>query len=179
MKRKNQGSVTVEASFILPITIGVIFFLIYLTFYLHDLSKIKGEINNIILQATLYGKHCSDISKKEIYYERLLSGDLLNPLEEKFKLEKTDVKSYLNKEIENGLFIIKVDDIDIVYRNQIIEVVITTKAPIFRPNKIMEQQELHNPGDVIRISKVIIDTGEKMKGIEELKNKLDQIVKQE
>jgi len=183
-----QGSFTVEAALIMPIIIYLIFSFFYLTFYLHDCNRIQGYLDKVLNRAALIIKHESDISKGEIKYEEINNrGVFYLIIGKKDKLEE-DIYRYIEDEFSEGLLMMRVTDIDVEVGKYSLEVKITAETKnamrgvlrFFQPNekKIIEgKQIIHNPADTIRMSEVILDTGSRIKGVEELKGIIENILK--
>lgn len=73
-----NGSITVEAAFIIPIVLTVLFILCYITFYLHDCVRIQCIINQEIGRQSTIG---NVLSKEE--REKLLRDCLQKELQKK------------------------------------------------------------------------------------------------
>lgn len=50
MKKELEGSYTVEAAFLVPIVLGIVFTLLYTLFILHDRAILQGNINELLQQ---------------------------------------------------------------------------------------------------------------------------------
>ena len=57
LNKKIKGSITVEAAFIMPLIILVIFSIVYLSFYLHDYCKLQGTVDLALHKAIFSAKH--------------------------------------------------------------------------------------------------------------------------
>ena len=83
MKRSLKGSFTVEASLIFPFIMGVIVFLIYMSFFLHDRSVMKSCAYQAALKGSLIRTSVADMeaeARKAAVYDidglLLATGDL-------------------------------------------------------------------------------------------------------
>ena len=48
LKRREKGSYTVEAAFIVPIILGLVFVILYTMFLLHDKAMLQANLDNVI-----------------------------------------------------------------------------------------------------------------------------------
>ena len=53
---KFKGSMTLEAAYIFPITIVIVFALIFFAYYEHDITVIKSEIRTLLIKTVEEGK---------------------------------------------------------------------------------------------------------------------------
>jgi hypothetical protein len=193
MERKNnpknkylQGSITVEAAFVMPIVIFTIFALIYLAFFLHDMCKIQGMVDKTLHKAGISAKHEANIVTGEISYENISERGVFYLILGNTEEEENRIQLYLQHELSKGLFLTKISSV-IVNLGKFkltVEVEAETKVALpgikylFGPlsyRKITGEYPVHDPVESIRRSEVILDTGSKIKGVEELKEKLESI----
>lgn len=101
-KKGKRANITVEASFIIPIVLSVIFALLYLTFYLHDrvraeviVERALGKGNFLIAQrsdtdGSFYGYENNGQRAKEGYFKA------------SYEEQEAVLLEYLEKELEKG-----------------------------------------------------------------------------
>ena len=53
---KFKGSITLEAAYIFPITIVIVFALIFFAYYEHDITVIKSEVRTLLIKTVEEGK---------------------------------------------------------------------------------------------------------------------------
>jgi hypothetical protein len=187
-KRSINGSLTVEATLIMPIIILAIFSILYLTFYLHDTYRIQGEMDKVIHKSGLMLKHESQIETGNIFYDNINNRGVLYPVLGDTEADELQIQRYLQKELSKGLYIMEINGIDVTVDPWNISVSLTSEAKISIPLiKNMAQSYLkkeykttypkHNPEETIRMAEVILDTGSKIKGMDELKENLEGILK--
>lgn len=183
-----QGSFTVEAALIMPMLFYLIFSLFYLSFYLHDINRIQGYLDKMLNRTSILIKHEADIKSGEIIYSKINQRGILYNIVGKSEVLEDDIRSYITEELSDGLFMMQITDIQVKIEKYRIEakVEIRTRMPIkgvlsfFKPRQqkvIEEQVTIHDPADTIRMSEVILDTGSKVKGLEELSNIVETVFK--
>lgn len=183
-----QGSFTVEAALIMPMLFYLMFSLFYLSFYLHDINRIQGYLDKMLNRTSILIKHEADIKSGEIIYSKINQRGILYNIVGKSEVLEDDIRSYITEELSDGLFMMQITDIQVKIEKYRIEakVKIRTRMPIkgvlsfFKPRQqkvIEEQVTIHDPADTIRMSEVILDTGSKVKGLEELRNIVETVFK--
>jgi hypothetical protein len=182
----SRGSITVEAAFIMPIVIFFVFALIYFAFYLHDICRIQSKIDLVLYKAGITVKHEADIVTGHVDYKKIGSRGVFYLLLGSTNEEEKQVQNYLCQELEEGLFLVKVDKIDVTVEKQKIVVSVETGTQVslkgikdlFEPySKIVRKGEypVHNPAESIRCMEVILETGSGIKGMDKLKEKFERI----
>lgn len=183
MKNKEfQGSYTVEASLIMPIILFIIITLMYMTFYLHDISKINGVLDKTLIKSSFIIRHDATFITGETNYENINQRGVLFYLS---NLEnETDIlSSYVRNRLSTGLIISKIHDID-AYANHnevCIEVKVKMNIPFAQAKKyitrsgsqiyIKKNAIVHNPTEFIRLFDGLAKTVTKIKGQDEVLGK--------
>lgn len=181
-----KGSITVEAAFIMPIVIFTIFALLYLSFYLHDLCRIQGTLDKTLHKAALSIKHVTDFTMDEILYEEISDRGVFYILFGSTKEDENQIQNYLGQELAKGLFISKINRVVVDVSKTRIKLSIEAETKVSLPeikyifdslsNRIIKgEYPVHDPAESIRRAEVVLDTGSKIKGVEELKEKLEGI----
>ena len=75
--RSLKGSVTVEMSYILPITILLIFLLIHTAFYYHDKAVLSGTATETVEQAVEYARSNKENESLEDFCKERISNKLI------------------------------------------------------------------------------------------------------
>jgi len=187
MKLRERGNITVEAALVMPVVVFVLFALMYLSFYLHDRCIVQSAVDQTLHRAALTLKHEADFSTGEIYYKEINSRGVFYLPFGSTKAEEDNIRKFLQKELEDGLFLAKISGVHVdVGKFNItisVEADISITMPgvtnIWEPNNYMTvkgKSQIHNPAETIRLSEVILDTGTKIKGVEALKEKLENIL---
>ncbi|HKL80100.1 MAG TPA: TadE family protein [Mobilitalea sp.] len=187
MKKKIKGSFTVEATLLMPIVLFVIISLIYLSFYLHDKSRIEGTVDKALLKASMTLKHEADIETGAVNYEGINNRGVFYLLMGSTNAMEKDIQTFLEQELSGGLLSTEITKV-IVTAGKLkvsidvegeFEIPIKGVRDYFNPNPklvIKVNCPIHNPAEILRISEVILDTGKKIKGMEALKEKLDKLL---
>jgi TadE-like protein. len=181
------GSITVEAAFIMPIVIMTIFALLYLAFYLHDICRIRAETDLILYKAGITMKHDTAIATGEIVYDNIMDRGVFYLLTGNAEKEETAIRDFLSRKLSKGLLLvsIKAINMEVERRKVTVSVEVDTKVTLpgikylFHPlSRTMVEgvQPVHNPAETIRYTEVILDTGSKIKGVDELKKKIEDLL---
>ncbi|HWT74743.1 MAG TPA: TadE family protein [Mobilitalea sp.] len=179
-----HASITVEAAYLMPIVIITIFALIYLSFILHDKCLIQGEVDKVLHKASFNVKHEADLITGAVEFEKLDERGIFYFIFGSTQDEENRLKEYLKKELSEGLFLMKITSAEIEVNKFDINIQIEAKANITLPvfhnllNRysgilITNSCVIHNPAETIRAAEVILETGSSIKGMDELKEKLD------
>ncbi len=179
-----KASITVEAAFVMPIVILTIFALIYLSFYLHDLCRIQGIVDVTLHKAGLILKHESELATAEIDYEYIKDQGIFDLLQEDSKESEQELYEYLQQKLSKGLFLAKIADIEAKVERSKLTVSVRTNTEISIPwvRKLMASYSqtvisgdypIHDPAETIRVCEVVLDTTSQVKGVDELKNKIE------
>ncbi len=190
-KRKDKAmttaSITVEAAFIMPIIILTIFALIYLAFYLHDKSRIQGVIDLTLHKASMTLKHEADLSNGQVKYESIRDRGVLFLLLGDLQDEEEQLEDYVKKELSNGLFYAQIKTVDAKINKFKLTISVGMDMDINLPginnlfqslsgSIIKEEQAIHNPAESIRLMEVVLETGSDIKGVDQLKEKLNKFL---
>lgn len=187
MKRHVRGSLTLEAAFVMPIILYSIFALIYLGFYLHDYCKIQGLVDRTLYKAGAVLQKGMDPESGALPYEQHREEGIFETITGS-KERKETLYIYLERELSKGLFLSKVREITINtgYTTVSAIVLVETKVslpgiqPLFRKLskvEIKEEEILHNPAESIRKYEVILETASEIKGADQLKKTIEDILK--
>lgn len=185
--RLTGGSITVEAAFVMPIIILTIFALIYLTFYLHDICRIQGVVDLTVHKAGLALKHDADVETGEISYEEINERGVFYQLFGDSGAED-EIRGILLKELSKGLFLVKAESIEVKDDKQKVRISVITDTELtllglthifqaFPKKTITGEYPVHNPAETVRCTEIILETGSKLKGVDELRNKLNSFIK--
>lgn len=186
-QRVVKGSFTVEAALIMPMIFYLIFSICYLSFYLHDINRIQGLTDKALHRTGLIIKHEANLSRSEINYADINERGVFYIITGKTDKLEDRIRQYIIQEISEGLFLMKVTDIDLEVGKFYLDVKVKAETEIamkgvlsfFRPSKqkvIEGRYTIHNPADTLRMSEVILNTGSKVKGVEELKNIIGNVI---
>jgi len=177
------GSIVLEAAFVMPLVVLSVFALIYLSFYLHDYSRITGAIDLIMHKAGVGIRHEADLDTGWVYYDRINERGVFYALTGDFFADEKRIEQLLIKELDGGLFISQISKAEVELGIQSINIKLSAKADISLPlintaagsllvMNFEVRYPVHNPAETIRICELILDTGSKIKGMDKLKNAL-------
>lgn len=180
-----QASVTVEATFILPVLLIIIFTLMYMTLILHDKVVLQGVAEEALVRCNQLCHQPSDVLSSEIHYNQLLDVSLMGESNEKHKEE---LMYFINKELGGRLLVCTLTDIQINLTEGVCQITITAKSKISLPmvwkyiphNKqfaVKQKRALHHPESFARKAEALIDTASKLKGMDQVTELLNKVGK--
>lgn len=183
-----QANITVEAAFVMPIVIYMLFALIYLAFFLHDWCIIQGKVDHVMLKAAITAKYDADSVTGEQVYEDIPEQGILHFLDTSAGENEIKITDHLRQELESNLFLSKLSSVEIT--KNIFGITISSgfrtdvRLPLFgqlfRQYSYMEISEYsprHDPAETIRAAEVILNTGSEIKGMDKLKETIEEFLK--
>lgn len=184
----NQANITIEAAFVFPVIIYLIFALIYLAFYLHDRCVIQGTADKVLYSAAVAMKHDAEITTGAIDYERIKDQRILGVFDRRPEEQQIKIKGCLQQELVKKLFLLRLSSVEVkadMYRITVnIGAVTKVKLPLFGRlfdrysyTRIEQSSSVHNPAETIRMAEVILDTGSEIKGVNELKEAVEKFLR--
>lgn len=185
MNKKIKASFTVEASFVMSIVLFTIIFIIYLSFYLHDYSVMKGITDGVLYKSTLYLKHEADIGTGKVDYDKICKG-IFSQVFGKVDAQECEIENHLSYLLSNRLLVTRISDVSV--SKGILNISIRVEGTIHIPIKGVQRifsgdralvvevkAPYHKPANSVRISEVILDTGSKIKGYNKLKETVEKL----
>ncbi len=174
-----KGSITVEAAFVMPVIFCVIFTLLYLAFYLHDKSKMQSTIDEALYKAGVSIKYEADIDCEEIKIEQLMEKSIFSVITGYGEEEEIEIEEYLEDKLQKGFFLLRVSSIEVTVKSTNISIEVAAKAGnmlpllnyLLRPItdlNLNNSFSIHDPAETIRGAEVILETGDKIKGVHKL-----------
>ena len=117
MKKDLSGSYTIEAALVFPFIMGVIVFIIYISFFLHDMTVMKSCAYQAALKGSLIRTSISDMEEEAEKAAQYNIKDLLlatDDLKTEVRISGKDIKvSYSGTlRIPEGLLFMKIVGID-------------------------------------------------------------------
>jgi hypothetical protein len=181
-----KGNITVEAAFVIPIVIFTLFALIYLAFFLHDMCRIQGIVDKTIHKVGITAKHEANLVTGEISYEDISERGVFYLILGNTEEEENQIQQYLQQGLSKGLFLTKISSVYVDLGKFKLTAAVEAETKVSLPGvkylfdplshrKIIAEYPVHDPVESIRRAEVILDTGSKIKGMEELKEKLEDI----
>lgn len=181
MKTRTNASFTVEMAVIMPVVLYTILTLIFLSYNLHDRCKIQAAADKALHKASIYMKHKSDLAAGEIKYENINDRGILYLITGITQDEQNEIEEFLYRELESGLLCTNITYVGVKTSifNAELEISGRSRLPathfmgfLKRDINVRAEGPVHDPAEAIRISEVILETGEKIKGINKLIEKI-------
>lgn len=174
----------------MPIVILTVFALIYLSFFLHDRCRLQGIVDQTLHMASLSFKHDADLSTGRAGYDHIGDRGIFYQLQGDRSESEKKLLTYLTSELSRGLWLIKIKNIQTTVHKQEIRLIVQTEASISIPfikelfapvaySEIEGNSQVHDPVETIRCCEVILDTGSQIKGVSELKDKIEKALRRE
>lgn len=171
----------------MPIVVLTIFALIYLAFYLHDYCRIQGILDKTLHKAAVTMKHEADFITGEVAYEKINDRGIFYLITGSAAENKNRITAYLQEELKNSLFLFKITSIDAEAGKLSVSISIEAKEDVMLPYfqhlfdrlshiRAEDSSFVHNPAETIRCAEVILDTGSNIKGVKQLKEKLEAFI---
>lgn len=181
-----NGSITVEAAFVMPIVILAIFALLYLSLYLHDICRIQSVMDLALNKVGMTVKQESDFKTGRVHYEKIGKRNTFQLFSGIGEEEEKQIESYLQEDISKGLFLMKIKAIDVKADQFKIKINIETNTKVTLPGisglfrqfdntVVAGEYPVHNPPETIRCTQVILETGSGIKGVDQVKEKIEAI----
>lgn len=185
----NKASYTVEAALIMPIIIVVIMALIYMSYYMHDKSRIQAIIDSNIIKSGLIIKHESDTESNELDYINIDSRGIYYPVIGDTDEEKERIIKDLNNQFSANLYIAQIENIivDADHSNICIKVEVLMNISILRVKElftgsgtnitILSNGRVHYPGEFVRKFDAVEGVIDDVRGYDQVLSKLNSFLK--
>lgn len=169
----------------MPIVLLAIFTILYLAFYLHDMCRVQGIVDETLHRAGLSMKNDTDLTTVGVDYESIKDRSVYGLLRgDRIEIEQK-LNSYLQLRLAKGLFLFNITDsraeVDMTKLTISVQTESRIKIPwtaqFFREYSrrvISGEYPIHDPAQTIRVCEVILDTAAKVKGVDELKNTIEK-----
>lgn len=176
-----SGSLTVEAAFIVPLVSFLIILIIYFNFYLHDRAKVEASLDSLVAEGGNLIKYGISSEGNILDLNRSI---LFFYIDDKSD-EKSMIESAVNAEFSKGLFIGKVEEINVttgmttlqISANLVFDLPMDRVFRFFNINSftvpIKVESSVFPREETTRILDVSIRTAEGIKGV---KSAIDKIV---
>ncbi len=183
-----NGSITVEAAFVMPVVLLAVFALIYLTLQLHDTCRIQGVLDKTLHLAGISYKHKAELASGKVNYIWIRDRGVFYGLLGDRSAEEGELTTYLQQELSRGLFLSRITGLETEAGRAKLRIRIEAETPIslpwvasffagFSTTVISGEYPVHNPAETIRLCEIVLDTGSQIKGVEQLKSKLENFLK--
>lgn len=153
---------TVEAVFVIPIVIFVIFALMYLTFYLHDRVRVETIMEKALGKSDFLVLQRGNISGNSCNYEEINEEKNWGYFQGSYEKQEEEIKEYLEGELNKGFFLLDIKDMDCEIDGFAVKIKIEMRETIsLNPVKSFWGEEdvfklereriLHSPEEILRI----------------------------
>lgn len=182
---KTKASLTVEATFIMPVVLFIIVFIIYLSFYLHDYCKINGLVDVTLHKASMNLKHDADIATGRVNFNEI-DRSLIDRIFADSDSKEEEIEDYIRMLLSRGL--LATDITEVKATKGALSLTIRVEGRFKNPfkglqwlipsnNLLVEAKAAnHYPADSVRISDVVLDIGSKIKGFDKLKEGIGKLI---
>ena len=110
-KMFSEGSMTVEASYVVPLVIGIIFAVMTVSFYLYDINTVHSVLNKNIEEFVNLPVH--PYEKDSSFFEYASVNErLLSIFSEDYENQENRGKENIKKEMERSLILLRMKSID-------------------------------------------------------------------
>lgn len=173
---------------IFPIVLFVIMSLIYMSFYLHDTTLIKSIIDEAAVKESMVFRHPSNFVTGEIDYDEINGRSITYSVFGDLTDEKEVLEKYLLERLNHGLYIVDVKqiNIDVNHSKTEIKVEVNMEIPLKQVREffggtsigknIKSVAPMYYPAEYARRVEVIYDTSSKIKGFDQLIEKLRKFI---
>lgn len=183
--KRAKASFTIEAALIMPIVLFVIVALIYTSFYLYDWCRLRAIADIALHKAVVTIKHEADFNTGRVDYEHINDRGVFFRIAGSSRPDEDKTRNYLTKELQRGFFCTEIRDVQVTIEKRNITVHISGEFNVpmkgimeyVGSHKRMEvtvDSPTHDPAELLRMMDVIMETGEKIKGLNQLMNWIDQ-----
>lgn len=171
--RRWNASFTVEAVFVFPLVLFVLFALIYMSFYLHDMCVMR-TIADTVVSEICHVKEQDGI----LDFEATIVGVILSDE------EKEEIRTAVESDLRGKLFLCNYDGCDLEVFLSRVSLTVNCSAVIpfsfvtvFLPNpeiSVSSYGTIHDPAITVRYGKLIYDTFEQTTIFEQLTTLLEK-----
>ena len=188
LKGYQKGTFTVEAAFVMLTVIFVLYGIIYLVFYLQDMSQVQIAINESLQEESSYQKYPRASETGTIIYKDIYKRGILECFLFDYSREKK-VKEEMIEKLKDKLLVTKLKEIKAEKVGQSIKLTVRSQLNIgisqvkvyFSGTGIEHIQEMkitpHNPAEFVRGYETIEAIIDNQEGYQLLKNLMYQFNK--
>ncbi len=165
---KKEASITVEAAFVIPIVLFVIFALVYLTFYLHDRVRTEEIVEKALGKGAILITQRATIEGTAYDYENINQSGNWGYFKASYDEQEKTISKYLEEESQQGFFLLDAQQITCETNGFSVTVKVKMKGKISinpvknfwknTPEFVLERSvPLHNPEEVLRQNKKLLE----------------------
>lgn len=172
--KKLNASMTVEAAFVIPIVIFVIFALMYLAFWLHDRVRLETVMEKALGRGDFLVSQRGEIDGSSCDYENLNKSGNWGYFRSDYKAMEEEIRIYLEEELAKGFYTFQREKVLCEINGFTVQIkIVMHKKMSFHPIKnflgessyeVLERSRvLHSPEELLRVRDgldIIIDYAE-------------------
>lgn len=187
-KKSCIGSFTIEAAYIMPLLVFIILAVVYITIYLHNLTLFQSRMNQAILTAEeVFTYECNPYSGR-IDYNSILNRDITSIFSGVSDKKKLLLTEYLNEINREGYIYSHIEGLSIsdsmtkisISAEMVMDISIpdmfTALYDKLKVTKLTRCRSIPGREEKQRIYSVIKDTVIQIKGVEEILEKVKNLL---
>ncbi|SHO53856.1 TadE family protein [Anaerocolumna xylanovorans] len=187
MKRKTDGSYTLEAAVLFPLILFIITALLYTCFLLHDKAVIEGKVHLTVLNGEKAAKKCADPVTGEIDYESYLEEGIFRPLYDNSE-EAASMKTALQNTITEKVMFARIYSVTVEIKGEEITASVNYgfDMPIRGIEEFLksggtkfiyeEEKSFDNNEEFIRVFQVATDSAKELPGADSILKTLQKSI---
>ena len=189
--RKLNGSITVEAVFVVPIIVFIITAFVFFGMYLHDDTLIVCTMNQACERLNQSVKQPTNYESGVIFYDKITEKGLLDKYTSSYESEIGCMKKYIKNTLEQRMMVSKITSIEVKKKRNRVRLVVTTKNPVswvqvlryvrgYQNSRYEVEGAIYDPSEYARAVSVSLDavSGTKaMDAVTKIFSKMEQALR--
>lgn len=166
--RRLNGSITVEAVFVVPVIVFIITAFVFFGMYLHDDTLIVCTMNQACERLNQSVKQPTNYESGVIFYDKMTEKGLLDKYTSAYESEVGCMKKYIKNTLEQRLMVSKIASIEVQKKRDRVHLVVTTKSQIswvqvlryvsgFQKSRYEVEGGIYDPSEYARAVSVSLD----------------------
>lgn len=187
MRKKTNGSYTLEAAVLFPLILFIITALLYTCFLLHDKTVIEGIVHLLILDGEKAARKCADPVTGEIDYDSYIEEGIFRPRHDNSE-EAAAMKTALQNTIMERIIFARIYGVTVEIKDGEISAGVNYgfDMPIRGIGEFLkgggtefiykEKKSFDNNEEFIRIFQVTADTAKELPGVDKVLKTLQKSI---
>lgn len=187
MRKKTDGSYTLEAAVLFPLILFIITALLYTCFLLHDKTVIEGSAHLWVLNGERAARKCADPVTGEIDYDSYIEEGIFRPLHDNSE-EAAAMKTTLQNTIIEGIIFARIYSVTVEIKDGEINACVNYgfDMPIRGIEEFLkgsgtefiykEKKSFDNNEEFIRIFQIAADTAKELPGADNILKTLQKSI---
>lgn len=178
-QKKLLGSFTVEATFIVPMTIFIILALLFAAIYLYDMAVIQSQTDRVTFQASTIKRQPCDVITGEIDYYAIKDKGILYSFSEGEETEQLYIETESKRQMNEKKLFMQILSTQALLEQKESKLQIQTESnyhympvlQLFNPELVTKESctENYTPTEFVRAANVAINTASEIKGADKIK----------